>query len=101
MKLAYMAELLSKKTLLRNQNTVKRLQCAKAHKNWKIEQLNKVLWTDESKFEIFRSNRRVSVRQRVGQRVAIPCITPTVKHGGGSVGGGSILPIAKSGISNR
>ena len=54
-KLAYMAEL----PWLRKQNNGKRLQWVKAHKDWTIEQWNKVLWIDESKFEIFGSNRRV------------------------------------------
>ena len=48
-----------KKLLLRKQNNVKRIQWAKAHKNWIIEQWNKVLSTDKSNFEIFQSNRRV------------------------------------------
>ena len=74
-----------KRPLLRKQNNVKRLQRAKAHKDLTIEQWNKVLWIDKSKFEIFRSNRRVYVQRRVGERVATPCITSTVKHGGGCV----------------
>ncbi len=44
-----------KEPLLRKQNNVKRLQWAKAYKDWTIEQWNKVLWTDESKFKIFGS----------------------------------------------
>lgn len=74
-----------KKPLLRNQNNVKRLQCVKAHKDWTIQQCNKVLWTDESKFEIFGSHRSVYVRRRVGERAATPCIPPTVKHRKSSV----------------
>ena len=65
-----------KKPLLRE-----RKQCQKAS-DWTIAQWNKVFWTDESKFEIFRSNRKVYVQRRVGKRVAAPCITLTVKHGG-------------------
>jgi hypothetical protein len=38
------------------------------------------IWS-ESKIEIFRSNRRVFVRHRVGERIA--CVVSTVKHGGG------------------
>ena len=60
-------------------------QCQKAHKDWTIDQWNKVLWTDELKFEIFRSNRRVCVQRKVGETAATPYITPTIKHGGGSV----------------
>ena len=69
-----------KKPLLRKQNNVKRVQWAKTHKDWTIEQWNKVFWADESKFEIFRSNRTVYVWWRVSEKAAIPCITPTVKY---------------------
>ena len=41
--------------------------------------------TVESKFEIFGLNWRDYVQWRVGERAATPCITPTVKHGVGSV----------------
>ena len=58
-----------KKPLLRKQNNVKGFQWAKAHKDWTIEQWNKVLWTDKSKFKIFGSNRRIYVQRSVGKRV--------------------------------
>jgi hypothetical protein len=44
-----------------------------------------VLWSDESKFEMFGSNRRVFVRRRVGERMISACVVHTVKHGGGGV----------------
>ena len=75
----------AKKQLLRKQNNVKKLLWTKAHKDRTIEHWNKVLWTDESKLEIFGSNRRVYVWQRVDERAAAPYITPSVKHRGGSV----------------
>ena len=49
------------------QNNVKRLQWVKAHKDWTMDQRNKVIWTDESKFEIFGSNKSVYVQRRVGE----------------------------------
>ena len=45
-----------KKQLLRKPNNVKRLQWAKVHKDWTSEQRNKILWTNELKFEISWSN---------------------------------------------
>ena len=67
-----------KKPLLRKQNNVKWSQWVKANKEW-----NKVLWIDESKFEILGLNMRVCVRRRVVERAATACITLTVKHGEG------------------
>ena len=74
-----------KKVLLRKQNNIKRFLWAKVHKDWTIQLWIKVLWTDESKFEIFGSTRRVYVRRRVGERAATFCIKPSLKYGGGSV----------------
>ena len=47
--------------------------------------LEKVLWTDESKFEVFGSHRRTFVRRRTGEKMLEECPTPSVKHGGGNV----------------
>ena len=75
----------AKKPLLRRVNVIKRLNWAKHHRNWTIRKWSKVLFSDESKFEIFSSKRRVYVRRREGERMNAECVVPTVKHGGGSV----------------
>ena len=75
----------ARKPLLRPVNKKKRLLWAKNHVGWKPEQWKSVLWTDESKFEIFGNRRRQFVRRRPGERYLEACLTPTVKHGGGSV----------------
>lgn len=75
----------ARKPLLRKVNMQKRLVFAKKHKDWTVEDWKSVLWTDESKFEIFGSKRRQYVRRKEGERFDSKCITPTVKHGGGSV----------------
>jgi len=74
-----------KKPLLRAANIKKRYAWAKEHQDWTEEQWKTVLWTDESKFELFGSHRRTYVRRRPGERFHHECIVPTVKHGGGSV----------------
>ena len=74
-----------RKPLLRKQNNVKRLLRSTVHKDLTIEQWNKVFWPGESKFEIFKLNRRIYVWRRVDERAAILCITPTLNSGGGSV----------------
>ena len=75
----------AKKPLLRSVNVRKRLKWAKKHKNWSIEQWKQVLWTDESKFEIFGSKRRMYCRRKSDERHTPQCVKPTVKFGGGSL----------------
>lgn len=75
----------AKKPLLRKANIQKRLKFAKEHVNWTTEQWNNVLFTDESKFEMFGCKRRVFVRRMPNERFIKECLVPTVKHGGGSV----------------
>lgn len=45
----------------------------------------KVLWTDESKFEVFGSHRRTFVKCRTSEQMLEECLMPSVKHGGGNV----------------
>lgn len=44
-----------------------------------------MLWTDESKFELFGQKRRVFVRRSKEEKMQRICVVPTVKHGGGSL----------------
>ncbi|CAH2108348.1 unnamed protein product [Euphydryas editha] len=75
----------AKKPKLRIRHKKNRLEWAKAHKNWTIDQWENVLWTDESKFQIFESNRQVFVRRSKGERASEACTVPTIKHCGGNV----------------
>ena len=81
----YNGRIVVKKPLLKKQNNVKRLQWVNTHKDWTIEQWNKVLWTDGSKFEIFGSNRKVFGQWRVSKKTTTLYVTPTIEHGGDSV----------------
>ena len=62
-----------KKPLLRAKNKQKRLQRARHHKDWTIGKWNEILWSDEFKFEIFGSKRRVFVRRFEGERASQQC----------------------------
>ncbi len=75
----------AKKAMLRSMNIKKRLAFAKAHVDWSEKQWSRVLFTDESKFEFFGNKRRHYVRRFTNERFKNYCLTPTVKHGGGSV----------------
>uniref|UniRef100_A0A667YN29 Transposase Tc1-like domain-containing protein n=1 Tax=Myripristis murdjan TaxID=586833 RepID=A0A667YN29_9TELE len=78
-------QIAARKPLLRRGNKQKRFVWAKKHKEGTLDQWKSVLWSDESKFEIFGSNRRVFVRRRKGERMDSTCLVPTVKHGGEGV----------------
>ena len=49
------------------------------------EDWKKVLWTDESKFEVFGSHRRTFERRRTTEKMLEECLTPSVKQGGGNM----------------
>jgi transposase len=74
-----------KKPLLRKANIRKRLKFAQEHVNLTVEQWNRVLFTDETKVEVFGTHRRTFVRRKPGERYKKECLVPTVKFGGGSV----------------
>ncbi len=46
---------------------------------------NHVLWSDETKINLFRSDGVKRVWQQPGEEYKDKCVLPTVKHGGGSV----------------
>ena len=75
----------AKKPLLRPANVKARLEFARTHRNWTVEQWDEVLWSDESCFQLFCGAKRAFVRRRVGERFSPQCVVPTVKHGGGSL----------------
>ena len=69
------------KPFLRLINRSRRLRWGEKHKNWTYE----VLWTDESKFQIFCQNRRTYVRRSAKEKKLSVCIVFTVKYIGGSI----------------
>lgn len=74
-----------KKPLISKKNKKARLQFAKDHKNWTVEDWKKVAFSDESKFNLFGGDGRQYVRRPVGTRNNVRYQIPTVKHYGGSV----------------
>ena len=65
-----------RKPLLRRGNKEKRLKYAKQHKDCTQEMFNQVLYTDESKFEIFGTKRRQYVRRRIGESLSARVFKP-------------------------
>lgn len=74
-----------KKPLINKKNKVARLKFAEKYCNWTVENWKAVLFSDESKFNLFGSDGRQYVRRPVGTRNDCRYQTPTVKHGGGNI----------------
>ena len=62
-----------------------RLKFIRPHKEKKNSFLERVLWTDETKIELFGHNYRNHVWRKYGEAYSPKKTVPTVKFGGGSV----------------
>lgn len=75
--------------LLRTVNIKKRQNFALAHKDWCGEEGSKkwrnVLWSDETKINLFGNDCQRNVRRPKGKRFHIRFTKKTVKHGGGNI----------------
>lgn len=62
-----------------------RLAYANDHRNWNLRQWTNVLFTDESRFNLYGNDRRSLVWRRRGERFRQNFVRPVVAYGGGSV----------------
>jgi len=92
---------IAKKPFLRKVNKKKRLTWAKKYKHWTTKNWKKVLFADESKFELFSSKHRVYVRRQPNEMMSAQCVTPTVKHGGEFIMGFFLRNIYRRFSKNR
>lgn len=74
-----------KKPLISTKNRKLRLEFAKAHLGKGMDFWKRVLFTDESKYNIFGSDGRSKVWRKPNTALDPKNIIPTVKHGGGNV----------------
>jgi hypothetical protein len=74
-----------KKPLISERNRRRRLAWARQRRHWTVKEWEKVLWTDESKFNRMGSDGKVYVRRRSGEAYSPGCVLPTMKGGGGGV----------------
>lgn len=68
-----------RKPMISEKNRQKRLEFARTHVNKPIEFWKSILWSDESKFELFSSKRRQRVWRKVGQAFCPTFVQCTVK----------------------
>ena len=61
------------------------LHLANAHLRWPLVRWSSVLFTDESRFQLYRSDGRLRVWHRVSERFADINVVNRVPHGGGGV----------------
>ena len=66
-------------------NRRKRLEYAKNYREEPFGFWNRVLWSDESKFNLFESDGKVVVWRSPKEEFGPECTIPTVKHGDGNV----------------
>lgn len=74
-----------KKPLISVRNRKARLNFARKYEHWTVAEWQKVLFSDESKFQLFGSDGRKYVRRPTGTRYNSRYQIPTIKHGGGNV----------------
>ena len=74
-----------KKPYVNKVNRGKRLEYAKTYREKPLGSWDNVLWTDESKFNLFGSDGKVMVWRTPKEELDPKCTVSTVKYGGGNV----------------
>ena len=80
-----LARVKKRKPLLTKQHSQSHLAFAKKYKDWMVEDWRGVVWSDESKFQLFGSDGRQWYWKKPNKLLDTRHISPTVKHGGGNI----------------
>ncbi len=74
-----------KKPLLKPRHKKNGLEFARAYADKDEDYWDSILWSDETKINVFGTDGFKTVWRRKGEEYKEKCMVPTVKHGGGSV----------------
>jgi transposase len=80
-----MARVAPKKPLLSLKHRRQRLEFARKYQHWTIDDWRRVIWSDETKINLFGSDGPRYCWRKSGAQLQQHHIRPTVKHGGGSL----------------
>lgn len=75
----YSGHAAKKKPFISEQNRKKRFGWCRMKKNW-INEWENIIWSDESRFELFNNDSRNWVWRKKDERYKIECLKPTVKN---------------------
>jgi transposase len=75
----YSGHAAKKKPFISEQNRKKRFGWCNMKKNW-IKEWENIIWSDESRFELFNNDSRNWVWRKKDERYKIECLKPTVKN---------------------
>lgn len=78
-KMGYSGHAAKKKPLVSEKNRKKRLGWCRMRRNWNSE-WNKIVWSDESRFELFNNDSQNWVWRKKDEKYNVDCLKPTVKH---------------------
>ncbi|GBL99227.1 Transposable element Tc1 transposase [Araneus ventricosus] len=71
--------------LLTKRHRQLRLQWAREHRDWTVDECKRVAWSDESRFLIHHINGRVRVRRLPGEQLLPSCTAGHTQVGGGGI----------------
>jgi hypothetical protein len=74
-----------KRPMLTKRHIAARLEWAKAHEGWTLEDWKRVIWSDETKVNRIGSDGRKWIWKRPGEKLSKRLVQETVKHGGGRI----------------
>jgi hypothetical protein len=69
------------KPFVNSKQIEKRLKFASEHLSWTIDNWKKVVWSDESLFEVGKLSKQTKVWQKKGEKYNPECLQPTFKSG--------------------